>query len=105
MNRVFIGLNIGLSKIQQYVAVFMSRGLKTFVTTRKDRYALICGLKEYDKMHENSSDAVISDGKRLLTDDSTTYTIELLCCRINCIYTWVKLLDYIYIKKISEKHS
>ena len=46
----FVGLNMGLCKIQQSVAFCMVLFLNFFVTVYQYRYSLMCSLKTYDNI-------------------------------------------------------
>ena len=52
MKHVLIGVTICFSTIKQYVEVSMDLFLIIFATAHSDKYALVCGIKAYHKMHE-----------------------------------------------------
>ena len=70
--------------------------LNIFVTACQDRYALMCGLKEYFTIHQNSSALVIRGIRRHLPGELITDTLKLLCVRLNFIGPWLKSLWYSY---------
>ena len=61
-----------------------------FVTARQYRYALMCEPKSYGKVHETSSDSVITVCGLPLPDDSTIDSLKSLSFSLNFIDTSLK---------------
>ena len=77
--------------------ILHGRFLEILVTTVQARYAMMRGLKEYDKTYECFSDSLISGGGIQLPDKPTTDTLQSLFFNLKLIYTRLKVLGSNYI--------
>ena len=68
----------------------MAITLIIFVTASQDRYAMLLGFKENEKMHEKSSDSVRSGSVIPLPEYLTTGLLKLLCVCHNFLDAWFK---------------
>ena len=58
IKHVLVGVMVVHGKVQRSVAIYVDFILNIFVIACQDKYAPICVLKSYDKVHEKSSESV-----------------------------------------------
>ena len=61
-----------------------------FTTARQNRYALMCSINSYEKLHVMLSDSVSSGGVITIPYGSATDSLKSLCGTLNFIKIWLQ---------------